>query len=64
MPPILVPSSAKRIATRILKTTKIKWKIRSCFKKLCFQYDPSQQTITCLKLATETQEQGVKTVQD
>ena len=24
--------------------------------------DPSQQTITCLKLATETQKQGVKTL--
>ena len=25
--------------------------------------DPSQQTITCSKLATETQKQGVKTIQ-
>ena len=50
MQPILDPSSAKRIATRILVTAELNG--RSCFEKLCFSS----------KLATEAQEQSVKTV--
>ena len=34
------------------------------FERLCLSYHPSLQRTTCSKLATETQEQGVKTVQD
>ena len=37
--------------------------MRSCFEKLCFRYDLSQQAVTFSKLATEAQEQDVKTVQ-
>ena len=38
MQPILVPSSAKRIATYCT----IKWKIRSCFERLRLRYNPAQ----------------------
>ena len=43
---------------------KIKWKKRSSFERLCFWYDPSQQTFTCSYLTTKLQEPGVKTIQD
>ena len=64
MPPILIPSSIKCIATRILVTAKLHERQKSCFGKLCFWYDLSQQAITFSKLATEAQEQGVKTIQN
>ena len=35
MPPILVPSSAKRIATKTFSNCKIKWKKRFYFKSFC-----------------------------
>ena len=43
---------------------KIKLKKRIYFERLCLRYHPSEQEITCSKLATETQEYGMKTVQD
>ena len=33
-------------------------------ERLVYSYDTSQQTISCSKLDTDTQEQGLKTVQD
>ena len=55
MPSILVPSSAKRIATQVLVIAKIKWRKVFYFGRLCLQYHPSQQGISCSKLATEVQ---------
>ena len=55
MPPILVPSSAKRIATQILVIAKLNgWK-NLYFERLCLWYHQSLQGTTCSKLATEPQ---------
>ena len=63
MPPILVSSSAKRITTQILVTAELNGR-KYFFERLCLWYHPSLQGTGCSKLATETQEQGVKAVQD
>ena len=50
MPLILVPSAAKRTATQILVVAELNE------RKYFLWYNPSQQGITCSKLATEAQE--------
>ena len=55
MPPILVSSSAKRIAAQILVIEKLNgWKI--LIWEVVFMIWSSQQTITCSSLATKAQE--------
>ena len=53
MPPIFVPSSAKRISTRILVIAKLSG--RKDFILRGFFMTLSQQGITCSKLATDAQ---------
>ena len=60
MPPILVPSTAKRINTNF-SNSKIKWKKIFYFERLCLCYHPFLQGTTYSKLATE---EGMKIVQD
>ena len=76
MPPILVPSSAKRIATQILAIAKSKallwyhpplqWTTCSKLAVEAKEQDVTKikNDATCSMLATKGQEQGVKTVQD
>ena len=64
MPPILVPSSTKRIATQMLVPEKLNGRKEFCFERLCLRYHPSHQKTTCSKLATQEQELDVKTVED
>ena len=55
MPPILFPSSAKRITTKILVIAKLNG--RKDFTLRGFSdYHSSQQGITCSNLATEVEE--------
>ena len=56
MPPILVPSSAKHIATQV--SVIVKWKKRFFLKAFCLWCHPSLQGTTCSKLATETKEKN------
>ena len=60
----LVPSSAKRIATPIFVTAKIKWKVDLVLRICVFDIILFSKQSTFSKLATKVQEQGlVKTVQ-
>ena len=54
MRPILVPSSAKRIATQILVIAKLNEQFY--FDRFGLWYHPSLQRTDCPKLATEAQE--------
>ena len=63
MPPILVSSSAKHIATHILVIAKLSGTRDFILGGFVYISTP-QQGITCPKLATEAREQGVKTVQN
>ena len=55
MPPILVPSATKRIATQILVIAKLNGRKDLDFRG-CVMNDLYQQTTTCSKLATEAQD--------
>ena len=56
MTPILVPSSAKHIATQV--SVIAKWKKIFFWEAFCLWCHPSLQGATCSKLATETQEKN------
>ena len=61
MPPILVPSFAKRIATRNLVSEKLNGRKDFILRDFVCDINIPFKELTCL--ATEAQEQGVKTVQ-
>ena len=56
MPPILVPSSSKHIATSVLVIANLKK--RCLWEAFCLWCHPSLQGTTCSKLAAETQEKN------
>ena len=61
MPPILVPSFAKRIATRNLVSAELNGRKDFILRDFVCDINIPFKELTCL--ATEAQEQGVKTVQ-
>ena len=59
---ILVPSFAKRIATRILLTARLNERKELVLRSCVFDMNLPSKNITCSKLSNEAQNQSMKAV--